>query len=328
MNKKDLLLKCKELNIKGMNSKKKQDIIDVLNSAHHNRDKRLFNITLKQLLDNVKKDKVRKVCKQCNELGHGITSVICKININKNNKLRQKIKNYILENDCLFTKTVEEFSLELSVLLNISQNYCKYLYNEIPATELLNKHIDFNIYKTYVEKCIKICCQCTKNIICIKSTMMHIWKGKQLCYSCWHEYVDERLKMWEDVKKYRNIICTICLKTPLFAGDRFHYDHINMFDKQDNVCTMINEGQHMEDIYKEIDKCQILCFSCHAIVTDIENKIGFTRIKQLLTKNFNNNKISLTYYEEQLTVLKNMYEEKMTQIYEELKVAEFIKNKN
>jgi len=42
-------------------------------------------------LKTLKKDAVRKVCKQCHELGHGISSVHCAVNIDQRNRLRQKL---------------------------------------------------------------------------------------------------------------------------------------------------------------------------------------------------------------------------------------------
>ena len=70
-------------------------------------------------------------------------------------------------------------------------------------------------------------------------------------------------------------------------ANRFHYDHINMFDKSDSICKLVREGTNIEDIYKEIDKCQLLCVSCHSVVTKVELMCGFTRIKRQMTKEFN-----------------------------------------
>ena len=77
---------------------------------------------------------------------------------------------------------------------------------------------------------------------------------------------------------------------------------------------MVNEGISIEEIYNEIDKCQILCLSCHHIVTNIENKLGFTRIKQLLTRKIN--QLSEEEYEAQRNHYQTIYEEKMKSIYQ------------
>ena len=83
---------------------------------------------------------------------------------------------------------------------------------------------------------------------------------------------------------------------------------------------MVNEGLNIEEIYSEIDKCQILCLSCHHIVTDIEHRLGFTRIKQTLTRNLNQCEITEEEYNKQTLYYQNIYEEKMRNIYEELKL--------
>tara|TARA_B110000285_G_C15061140_1_gene582452 strand:+ start:68 stop:373 length:306 start_codon:yes stop_codon:yes gene_type:complete len=92
-----------------------------------------------------------------------------------------------------------------------------------------------------------------------------------------------------------------------------------MFDKNDSVCCMVDRGDDLNDIFSEIDKCQILCVPCHHIVTDIEHKIGFTRIKSNLTKDFNNEKISIEKYSIEKIKYQEIYEIKMKSIYEQLK---------
>jgi hypothetical protein len=43
----------------------------------------------------------------------------------------------------------------------------------------------------------------------------------------------------------------------------------------------------MTNIYEEINKCQLLCISCHTVVTKVELQCGFTRVKRHLTKEYN-----------------------------------------
>jgi len=83
---------------------------------------------------------------------------------------------------------------------------------------------------------------------------------------------------------------------------------------------MVNECVNIEEIYSEIDKCQILCLSCHHIVTDIEHKLGFTRIKQTLTRKLNQSEITEEEYNKQTQYYQNIYEEKMKFVYKELKL--------
>ena len=98
MNKSDLLLKCKEMGIKGVSSKTKNEIL-LLIEKHEQKEEQLnSNITenkltdvLKELIKKTPKDKQRKVCKNCNELGHNTTSSNCKLIIDKNNNFKKSL---------------------------------------------------------------------------------------------------------------------------------------------------------------------------------------------------------------------------------------------
>lgn len=317
MNKSELISKCRELGIKGVSSKTKDEIILII--ENHTPIKE--NILMKELLSKTPKDKQRKVCKKCHELGHNSNSITCKINIDKNNKLKDKIKNFILSQN-EFEKTIEDYCNELSILLDITPNLCRSLYNEIPLNELLNRQIDINHYLT--TKLSKPCNQCNKTILFIQTNTQRMWKGLEICDTCWISYEEERNFIWKQIRTYKKIQCEIC-SVIQNTYERFHYDHLNMFNKGNSICSMVNEGETIEHIYSEIDKCHILCLPCHHLVTDIENKLGFTRIKQTLTRKLNQNEITQKEYEKQTIYYQNIYKEKMKFIYEELKQS-FNKN--
>jgi len=326
MNKSELVLKCKEMGIKGVSNKTKNEILLLIKKHEQNQEKLNFNITenkltdvMKELIIKTQKDKQRKVCKNCNELGHNATSSSCKLIIDKNNKLKQKIKNYILSQNCLEDKNIEEHCLELSVLLDITPNLCKSLYNEIPLNEILNREININTYLTNINQLSKKCNECNKNIVCIQTNTHRKWKGNDICDTCWSKYEDYRKLIWEKIKAYKNTQCEICSSIQTHTTERYHYDHLNMFNKCNSICSMVNECVNIEEIYSEIDKCHILCLSCHHIVTDIEHKLGFTRIKQTLTRKLNQSEISEEEYNTQTLYYEKIYEEKMNYIYKELK---------
>jgi hypothetical protein len=92
-----------------------------------------------------------------------------------------------------------------------------------------------------------------------------------------------------------------------------------MFDKEESVCTMVMEGFPIEQIYQEIDKCQILCVSCHQIVTHIERALGFTQQKRALTRKLNLNEITKEEHEIQQEKYQKVYNEIMLPIYESIK---------
>ena len=334
MNKSELLQKCKEMGIKGVSSKTKGEIVLIIKEQEQKKETTHINFNiienkltdlLKELIIKTPKDKQRKVCKNCNELGHNITSVICKINIDKNNKLKQKIKNYVLSQNCLEDNTSEDYCIELSILLNISFNLCKSLYNEIPLNELLDRPMNLDIYLKNINQLSKKCNECNKKIYSIQTSTHRIWNGNDICDTCWSKYDDYRMLIWEKIKLYKLIQCDICCSVKNHPLERYHYDHLNMFNKDKSICSMVNEGINIEEIYNEIDKCQILCLSCHHIVTDIERKLDFTRIKLTLTRNLNQGEITEEEYNKQTLYYQKIYEEKMKNIYKELKKNKYLK---
>ena len=72
----------------------------------------------------------------------------------------------------------------------------------------------------------------------------------------------------------------------------FHFDHINMFNKSDSVGSMVRRSYDMNLIMAEIDKCQLLCISCHELITKIEQKHGFITSKIRLTRGISKRPIS------------------------------------
>lgn len=279
----------------------------------------IMNPVFKELISKTSKDKLRKVCKNCHELGHGITSTVCKINIEKHTKLKEKIKSYILSKNCLTNKTIDDYCNELSIILNITPNLCKSLYNEIPFIELLKRESNIADYMEHIKTLTFTCHDCNKPLICLHEHTNRRWRDKDICDTCWFKYTEERNTSWERIKLYKPVRCVICNTHQTNICERFHYDHLNMFDKKDSICSMVNEGFCIEEIYAEIDKCQILCLTCHHTVTDIENKLGFTRIKQHLTRSVNHGDITEREYAEQTNQYQTLYEFKMKDIYEEIR---------
>ena len=166
----------------------------------------------------------------------------------------------------------------------------------------------------------KKCSECNKIIVSVQTNTHRIWKGNDMCDTCWGKYEDDRKITWEKIKEYKTIKCEICNSIKTQMSERYHYDHLNMFNKGNSICTMVNECVNIDEIYSEIDKCHILCLSCHHIVTDIEHKLEFTRIKQTLTRKLNQSEVTEEEYYEQTQFYQKIYEEKMKFIYNELKL--------
>jgi len=80
-------------------------------------------------------------------------------------------------------------------------------------------------------------------------------------------------------KLYKNP-CTFCG----IQDANMHYDHINMFDKKDSICSLAKRGCSKDEIMEEVNKCQLLCLPCHATITRLERKYGLTNKKRSFNK--------------------------------------------
>lgn len=225
----------------------------------------------------------------------------------------------MLTKDCLTGKTNDDHFAELSTMLGISLNRCKTLYDDISPIEFCDRPMDIGFYLQCQTETATTCHQCAKAIFNIRTNTNRPWKGNTLCDRCWSGCQEERNMLWSAIQSYKKVQCAICGSVKEHEGERYHYDHINMFEKNNSICSMVNEGCPIDEIYTEIDLCQILCLTCHHIVTDIENKSSFTRIKQILTRKLTNNEISEEDYENEKIKYNTLYIRKMKDIYETIK---------
>lgn len=49
------------------------------------------------------------------------------------------------------------------------------------------------------------------------------------------------------------------------------YDHIDPSDKKMGIATMVSKGHRVEEIEKEVEKCEVRCANCHAVRTAQQN---------------------------------------------------------
>jgi hypothetical protein len=220
-----------------------------------------------------------------------------------------------LSENCLSDKTINDHINELSDKLGITPNQCKTLYDAIPDEELVNRKMDITEYLKTIADSTSKCNECSTNLVNIQTNTNRQWKGTQLCDVCWGKYENIRELLWIDVNNYKQVKCAICNIEQLHNTQRFHYDHLNMFDKGDSICSMVNNGTPFEEICQEIEKCQVLCIQCHHIVTDIERKMNFTRIKQNMTRKLNTEEITPEEYDQETMRYQAIYETKMLEIY-------------
>jgi hypothetical protein len=311
MDRDELLTKCKELGMKNITKLKKSELLEKIKEAQ---PKESLPNYLLELHKKNPKNVVRKVCKQCGDLGHGILSNTCKVNILKKDLLKQKVKLYFLSQDG------SDDSIHFDLVCNqfgISLSQCKEIYGEIPWLDLLQRPKSIS---SVVEKLtFTRCDQCNQNKCTIQTNALRTWKEKKLCDKCFTDTTSEREEMWNLILNYKPIQCSFCNIKKENKEERFHYDHINMFDKEDSICNMVLEGAPIEKIYEEIDKCQILCISCHDVVTYTERALGFTQQKSALTRKLNLNEISKEEHNIQIHMYQKIYDEIMTPIYNTIK---------
>lgn len=114
-----------------------------------------------------------------------------------------------------------------------------------------------------------------------------IWKDLKLCNKCHNVRF---IMIADEIQRYMiekgHIKCAFCHKIRTNPYE-FHFDHINMFTKEGAVGQMMSVGVPIELIKEEINKCQLLCISCHAAVTYFERRFGFIREKRQHKKNPN-----------------------------------------
>ena len=304
----ELLKACKDLEIKGVNALRKEEMIEKINEYH---SKLKLPPFLQQLLQTIPTDTKRKVCRQCNELGHSATSIHFIMNAEQNKRNIEIIKNYFLLQE-LDSDNRLHFDV-LSKKLNITMDQCKLLYREIPRYEWTKR--PFDLRKHMESFPVTSCQECEKQVSIVQCNTLHTWKEKKICDTCYSKHAEEREQMWRQIEQYRKIECAICLSMKQYKEEHYHFDHINMFDKENGIYSMVSDGRNMEDIHKEIDKCQVLCISCHHMVTSIERKTGFFEIKRDYTSAY----LKQPENEELNRVLKENYHKVMTPIYVEMR---------
>jgi len=184
---------------------------------------------------------------------------------------------------------------EIGTHLNRSEERVKLRYldyvNAEEHVDICIDVIDDSMINNLIENTKNTCSLCK----CISFSNLQIWKENEYCEDCYEKNFGEEIKeRWLIIHKYsieqNKTSCNICSKQAVFDNkiiSRFHYDHIDMFDKSNSICEMVRTGITISDIYKEIDKCQLICISCHKIITKMEHQCGFIRFKKQMTKDYN-----------------------------------------
>ena len=303
LSKPELLQKCKDYNLKQTGNKPelKERIIQ------HEKFQKLPPF-LQELSREIVVDVERRLCTACHAVGHNPYSKLCIVHGKQNREWIEYIKDYLLKKD----KEDDANNLViLSEQLKITLDHCTSLYSQIPKGVLTDRKI--NLRKWIHCKENIHCHECKQLIIMSQKNIARPWKENQICQTCFSRIMKEREHIWSLIEEYRHYHCAICLKQKENKYDCFHFDHLNMFDKTDTVYNMVMTNEPIEAIYKEIDKCQLLCFECHGIVTSLERDTKLTNTKK------NYSEFNLPENEALKVSLQKKYEEIMFPLYEDLK---------
>ena len=253
-------------------------------------------------------------CSKCHNEGHNCKSIDCPLN---NEIYIEKFNNF----KHLVLNEYKEDHEEIATLLNISITQVKNFMSAITDKEKIDSTINnipfFN--KKYNELLIK-CFDC--NIKLFSNKSFRIWKTEKICNDCYYkqEYKEERNNISNYIQEKSRLIggCYFCDKK--FINYRsFNYDHKNIFDKETDICSLIREGV---DDYKiiddELEKCNLLCVSCHNFITFLENNLPFIKMKKALNRyyiNKDNINIDEVEYNKKIQEYYCLYNEVLVSIY-------------
>ena len=249
-------------------------------------------------------------CTACNTIGHTKSSKDCPKYIPFWNK---ETEEKLLEVIDQYTDIIWE---EVSEKMGASIYTCKNKYIELcpldkKLKQKLSKLTD-DFIGQLLEENKKHCEVCNK----YQFNCLNKWKGKKECDEC-YQHDTEIKEAWRQVNKFcienRMTHCAFCNKEKTIKSS-FNYDHVNMFNKLESVGTMVYSGEEIDTVLDEVKKCQLLCVSCHSIVTKIEQKLGFTQIKMNMIKEFNGEE-----FETKLKEYAELYTKHMSPIYEKIR---------
>lgn len=264
---------------------------------------------------------VKKEDKICHILDkHGVCSDCVEVQTNQEKmEFQSQIRESILKHIHNSSKSKREIYTHLKEATpTLTESLYDTICGEIPLHVWMDRRIDYSSLLSSTQR--HICYECTKHIPKMKEGSIRMWSGEELCDLCWANHEDDRNELWDYVNSWKGIqdCCEICKTTRQHPGVRFQFDHRNMFEKGESICTMVMRGASKEDIQKELELCQYVCLSCHHYITDIENLLPFTQVKKNLNKKLNDGTLDEESYEQQRVQWSSMYATKMEEVYKEL----------
>jgi len=184
---------------------------------------------------------LRKVvtCSSCLQEGHMKNSNKCIL-------YQERLNN--IQN--LFTDEIKEYILTMMESKTYKINDDERLKN------LFNEDIKVNTPMTeaeivdYLNEIKKICFECGASYI-----YPFVYKENNICEECNHLHLEKHKELWKQITDYcinKGMVCCSLCNKERNDYNRFHFDHINMFDKNDSVCNMVKEELDIEIIRKRL----------------------------------------------------------------------------
>lgn len=181
---------------------------------------------------------------------------------------------------------VEGLTLDLGDLTTIVDecNWEDYIIREDPPIkkkriDVTKNAIDIAEQNDAIIKQLYSCHYCNQ-----MQYILHHCKDIDICSDCYCSRTKCLTdKISEYIRSECNNQCAFCMKE-YSQNSRFHFDHINMFSKEDTIGLMIKRLEDIDTILDEAKKCQLLCYSCHYVVTKLEVNNGFIKAKTKLTR--------------------------------------------
>ena len=265
-------------------------------------------------------------CSACGLSGHRSTSLDCPIKKRKDDELYFEFKSYIVSNKLFDLGSInfDDLGDRFNISKHKAEKYHKRIFAEDPEiflnideNEILDEILGNNI----------ICPECGIDVPVINETMMMKWGDNRICGDCWFSHSSDRDNLWRGIHDHLRVkedcsdcgICGVLINYGNFPDSRFHCDHVNMFSKDKSICSMVQDGDSLENILLELGKCHVLCYMCHNLVTYLEKKVSFSRLKSYLTRNLNQNNISQGEHDRKLASYRGLCDARMSCIYDKLR---------
>lgn len=166
------------------------------------------------------------------------------------------------------------------------------------AVERFARPLTEECVREFVDSCSLRCEECRK-LHFVKRTSFRVWRGRDECVDCYRRHQPEMDAMWVLIRRWqieRSLVdCARCERALVRVaedGDAAHatvllnhqFDHVDFWDKNNSICTMVWRGEPWQSIEEELGKCQVLCHACHSIVTAAELVCGFHSLKKVDSK--------------------------------------------